>query len=162
MIKFPLFFIWPTVYIIYRREFIKMPDCVKTLGPACRVSGDWLQCVLRLSRAAWRRYFSSWPERWVGCHKERRGGSPRRRSSNLRPRSWRQQWGGGWWTWIWSSEARRAWQGTRVVEQAEAQRVLPCWALSRNTPECMEVISYIFSNGKRLEIISMFHQLCTG
>lgn len=154
MIKSPLGFILPIVYIIYRSEFIKMPNCVDFR--ACQCSIKWLITVCFEAELPGENISQTDPKGELGVSRGE-GGIARRRSSIERPRGWRKQWRGLTdWDLKWRERESRAghehgYPGSGPVGPA-------FWVMSTHTTECKDVIyCYVFNNSKRLKIISMFH-----
>lgn len=123
MIKSPLCFILPIVYIIHRSEFIKMPNCVDFRASLCSIK--WLMTVcFEAKQSCLEKVFLKLTRRWVWvlsgekCVFQGEGAALR----GLEAEESNEE---GWQTWIWRGEGRRAGQDSSMEIQAEARWVLP-------------------------------------
>lgn len=161
MIKSPLCFILPIVYIIHRSEFIKMPNCVDFRASLCSIK--WLMTVcFEAKQSCLEKVFLKLTQKVSLGVIRGEVGFPRKRSGIERPRGWRKQWGG-------LTDLDLKWRGKESragLERGDPGRgpVGPAfWVMSTHTTECKEVIyCYIFNNSKRLKRIFMFYQSGSG
>lgn len=123
MIKSPLCFILPIVYIMYRSEFIKMPNCVDFRASLCSIK--WLITVcFEAKQSCLEKIFLklTWKVSWVSSGEK---GLLQGEGAALRGLEAEESNEEGWQTWIWSGEGGRAGQDTSVEIQAVARWVLP-------------------------------------